>query len=97
MVDKVIVLGSFEMFGESEGGADPAVVVQDLPRDLPLVSHALDGRTTTVDIAIAGHEGAGDSENTEGELVMESKNKIVWSWLLDLCFSAEGCLSSLQS
>ena len=49
VVDEVLVQSSLEVFGESKGGADPAVFVEDAVLHYRLVSsiHALDSRALT--------------------------------------------------
>ena len=93
VVNKVIPMCSLKMLWEGESGTDPAVTVQDFPRHLTLVRHALDGGPAAVDVAIAGHKGAGNSEDPKGKLIMETEDKIIWSWILDLCFSSQESLS----
>ena len=64
-----------KVFGESEGGADPAVFVEDTVLHYRLVStiHALDSRACTVYVAVAGDQETCYGEDTEGVLVVETE------------------------
>ena len=67
-------LADLKVFGESEGGADPAVLVEDAVFNLLSSTHALDSGACTVYVAVAGDQETCYGQDTEGVLVVKTES-----------------------